>query len=86
MLFQIRELRHDNVNVFIGAVIRTDKVFIVTQSALRKSLEVTISIAYSASLSRIILAEFWLLCMCNSDLVVIYFEWAGSISSFLKLI
>ena len=41
-LFQMRDMRHDNINQFIGASIESERVLIVTQYALRGSLEVSI--------------------------------------------
>ena len=38
--FQMREIRHDNINHFIGAYVKPGRVFILTQFALRGSLEV----------------------------------------------
>ena len=39
--FQMREIRHDNINHFIGAYVKPGRVFILTQFALRGSLEVS---------------------------------------------
>ena len=39
--FQMREIRHDNINHFIGAYFKPGRVLIVTQFALRGSLEVS---------------------------------------------
>eukprot|EP00794_Sanderia_malayensis_P009042 gene9042-10009_t len=38
-LKQMRDLRHDNINQFIGASVESDRVLIVTQFALRASLQ-----------------------------------------------
>jgi len=38
-LRQMREIRHDNINHFIGAYVKPGRVFILTQFALRGSLE-----------------------------------------------
>ena len=39
--FQMREVCHDNINHFIGAYIKPGRVIIISQLALRGSLEVT---------------------------------------------
>ena len=39
----MREIRHDNINQFIGAFVKPGRILIVTQFALRGSLEVCYS-------------------------------------------
>ena len=42
LYYQMRDIRHDNINPFIGACIDTGNIMIVTQYGVRGSLQVSV--------------------------------------------